>query len=148
MRKTYKGEITIPGANQVFVFGSNAQGRHGKGAALTALRFGAIYGITHGRQGNAYAIVTKDLTKNTHPSINRVSIMSQIVELYDYADSHPELEFLIAYSGKKANLNGYTPEEMAKMFAITISGKPQDIPANIIFEESFNKLVSFYILIT
>ena len=30
---------------EIFVFGSNESGRHGKGAAKTALRFGAKLGI-------------------------------------------------------------------------------------------------------
>ena len=48
--------------NEVFVFGSNKQGRHGKGAALTArTKFGAIYGQARGLQGQSYAIVTKEL---------------------------------------------------------------------------------------
>jgi hypothetical protein len=45
----------------VFVFGSNLAGRHGKGAALTARKlYGAIYGQGEGRQGRSYAIPTKD----------------------------------------------------------------------------------------
>ncbi len=45
----------------IFVFGSNLAGRHGKGAALAALRnHGAIYGQPVGLQGQSYAIPTKD----------------------------------------------------------------------------------------
>jgi hypothetical protein len=45
----------------IFVFGSNLAGRHGKGAALHAMKnCGAIYGQGEGRQGNSYAIPTKD----------------------------------------------------------------------------------------
>lgn len=45
----------------VFVFGSNLAGRHGKGAALHARQcWGAIYGQGQGRQGDSYAIPTKD----------------------------------------------------------------------------------------
>lgn len=45
----------------VFVFGSNLAGRHGKGAALYAKQhYGAEYGIGFGKTGNAYAIPTKD----------------------------------------------------------------------------------------
>lgn len=41
----------------VFVFGSNQAGRHGKGAALEAVRkWGAIYGQGWGRQGDSYAM--------------------------------------------------------------------------------------------
>jgi hypothetical protein len=41
----------------VFVFGSNLAGRHGKGAAKYAHEhWGAVYGEGIGRTGNAYAI--------------------------------------------------------------------------------------------
>ena len=51
--------------NEIFVFGSNRQGRHGKGAALTARnKFGAIYGQSEGLQGQSYAIITKELRKD------------------------------------------------------------------------------------
>ena len=55
---------TACGSNRtmnIFVFGSNLAGRHGKGAALHAkLHYGAIVGRGVGRQGNSYAIPTKD----------------------------------------------------------------------------------------
>ena len=44
----------------VFVFGSNKDGRHGKGAAkFAALNCGAIFGQGEGLQGSSYAIPTK-----------------------------------------------------------------------------------------
>lgn len=46
--------------NQVFVFGSNLAGRHGKGAAKTALGWGAKWGQAKGLQGMTYGIPTKD----------------------------------------------------------------------------------------
>ena len=46
--------------NEIFVFGSNEAGRHGKGAALTAVReYGAKMGQGYGRQGQCFAIPTK-----------------------------------------------------------------------------------------
>lgn len=54
----------------IFVFGSNLAGRHGKGAALFARRnHGAIYGQGVGRQGNSYAIPTKDAKLRTLPLV-------------------------------------------------------------------------------
>ena len=44
---------------EVFVFGSNEAGRHGKGAAKTARQWGASLGQAEGRQGATYAIPTK-----------------------------------------------------------------------------------------
>lgn len=136
-RKTYSGMIQNLAPNQVFVFGSNTQGKHGKGAALTAKnKFGAIYGKAEGPQGQSYAIITKDLTKNTHPSRTPEQIKEQIHNLYEYAKENPDKEFLVAYSGKGTNLNAYSNQEMADMF----SSEP--IPNNIVFEQEFNELIS------
>jgi len=133
---TYKGNIERLEPYQIFVFGSNTEGRHGKGAALVARRkFGAIYGQAEGIQGNSYAIVTKDLTKNVHPSISNDKIIEQIKTLYQFAILNIDKEFLIAYSGNNINLNGYSPKEMAIMFNCIA------IPNNIIFEEEFYKLL-------
>lgn len=45
----------------IFVFGSNLAGRHGKGAALDALKYhGAKYGQGEGLQGESYGLPTKD----------------------------------------------------------------------------------------
>lgn len=140
LRKAYSGFIHYLNDNQIFVFGSNTQGRHGKGAALTArLRFGAVYGKPEGIQGKSFAIITKDLTKKTHPSRTTTQIISQIEKLYKYATLHPDKEFIIAYKCGDRNLNAYSSEEMAKMFA---SSK---IPKNIIFDKLFYELVKSYI---
>jgi len=133
--KTYKGNILKLKPNQIFVFGSNTQGRHGKGAALKAKeRFGAIYGQAYGLQGQSYAIVTKDLTTYKHPSISSEHIINQIKKLYLFAEENRNLEFLVAYSGTKINLNGYSNQEMFDMF-FTL-----EPPKNIVFEYEFSKL--------
>lgn len=134
--RTYKGIITILPENGVFVFGSNTQGRHGAGAAKSAIdNFDAIYGQPRGLQGKSYSIITKDLTKKIHPSISKAQIISQIYQLYEFAEENPQLDFYIAYSGKGKNLNGYSPLEMADMFST------QFILDNIIFEEEFAKRI-------
>ena len=139
-RKTYSGFVTYLHDNQIFVFGSNTQGRHGKGAALTAkVKFGAIYGNPEGIQGKSFAIITKDLTKTTHPSRTTAQIISQINKLYEYAILHPDKEFIIAYKCGDNNLNAYSSEDMAKMFA------SRDIPENIVFDKQFYELIKLYI---
>ena len=136
MIKTYKGLITNLPENGIFVFGSNTQGRHGAGAALVAReRFGAIYGKNSGIQGQSYGIITKDLTKNIHPSISKDFIIDQIDYLYEFAKDYTDKLFYIAYSGSGQNLNYYTPQEMADMFSF------YKIPENIVFEEEFSKLL-------
>ena len=145
--RLYQLPIPAIGSNQIFVFGSNTQGKHGKGAALWAVQnAGAIYGVSKLFQGNSYAIITKDLTQSIHPSIDRQLIISQIRDLYDTANKYYTLEFLISYSNRP-NLNGYTSQEMADMFVeaskfqVTNNDKPQ-IPDNIVFEVSFYPLLN------
>lgn len=136
--RTYKGLILkrsdIPD-NGIFQFGSNTQGRHRKGAALVAMTcFGALYGQPIGPQGDSYAIVTKDLTKLEHPSIDVDYITFQIALFYEYAKAIRHKDFYIAY-GIGPNLNGYSPEAMAAMYSTS------PIPENMVFEEEFSKLL-------
>lgn len=136
--KTYKGKITndMRGPNNILVFGSNTEGRHGAGMAKIAHdHWGAEYKMALGIQGNAFAICTKDLTKMKHPSISAVTIEHQIKELYAYAYFLEHQNFYVAYTHPSITLCGYTTEELAKMFACEIP------PENIIFEENFGKLV-------
>lgn len=133
--KTYT-TLPSPSAEKILVFGSNTEGRHGKGSALLARQeWGAKYGQARGLQGNSYAIVTKDLTKNVHPSVPIISILLEINKLYEFAEVNPHLDFYVVYKGNYANLNGYSPLQMAKMFGVFT------IPTNIIFEENFAELV-------
>jgi hypothetical protein len=137
--QTYKGPLKELPPNSIFVFGSNTEGRHGKGAALWArLNAGAIYGQARGLQGSSYAIITKDLTKQRHPSISKNDITKQIEQFYQYIKDCKELGFeinaYVAYMDTP-NLNGYTPQEMADMFKAA-----GNIPSNVIFEQSFSKL--------
>jgi len=137
--RTYKGRLVTLPENGVFVFGSNTEGRHGKGAALDARTyFGAEQGNANGPQGRSYAIITKDLTKTKHPSVDAVTIALQALGLYLYASQNPYKKFYVAYSGTGTNLNGYTNEEMALMFC---GPHYVEIPDNIIFEEEFWKLI-------
>lgn len=97
---------------QIFVFGSNLAGRHGKGAALEARqKWGAVYGVGHGRTGNAYAIPTKDENLRTLP----LNLIAEYVwHFVTYARHHPELRFLLTPIG--CGLAGYVPAQIAPMF--------------------------------
>jgi hypothetical protein len=133
----YEGLITELKNNQIFVFGANKSGRHGKGTALTAInKFGAIYGQSSGLQGNSWAITTTDLTKRYRPSVSKSLVVSEIKKLYDYALENEDFEFLIAYTGiTNKNLSGFTNDEFAEMFSV------YPIPENIVFEKDFYTLV-------
>lgn len=133
-------------SNEVFVFGSNPEGRHGLGAAKLAVsKYGAKYGVGRGHQGQTYALPTKNLTKGytekatgitygmTGPrSLTKDQIRNNIEELYKYAESRPDLLFYIAYMRDTKSLNGYTGYELKEMFTRNIT-----IPKNIVFHISF-----------
>lgn len=59
--------ITSLEPHEVFVFGSNASGAHGGGAARFAYeRFGAVWGQAEGLQGQSYGIdTTTESTRRT-----------------------------------------------------------------------------------
>lgn len=98
--------------NKIFVFGSNTLGRHGKGAALCAVNeHGAQYGIGFGRQGNSFAIPTKDGSLRT---LSLDKIKRYVDAFIVYARSHPELEFNVTRIG--CGLAGYTDADIAPMF--------------------------------
>lgn len=98
----------------IFVFGSNRQGRHGKGAALDAKNeYGAVYGQPKELQGNSYAIVTKEL-RYDHPPVTLEEIKDQVDEFLHFAKSHPGWSFLVSAIG--CGLAGFTPSQIAPMF--------------------------------
>lgn len=98
--------------NWIFVFGSNLAGRHGKGAALFARhRFGAIYGQGEGRQGDSYAIPTKDRSLRSLPLDD---IAGRVRTFLDYARSQPELAFHVTAIG--CGLAGYSATQIAPLF--------------------------------
>jgi len=127
----YEGDIK-PHPNTIFVFGSNTEGRHGKGAAKVAKeKFGAIYGQSEGLQGNSYAIITKDLRYGK--SISKEQIIKSIEKLYEIARIHKEKRFKIAYRNTdEISLNGFTGFEMIDMFLMA-----GDIPPNIVFSKEW-----------
>jgi hypothetical protein len=114
----------------VFVFGSNLAGRHGKGAALFALKnHGAIYGQGIGFQGRSYAIPTKDADLRTLPLD---TIASFVKHFLAYADAYPELTFNVTPIG--CGLAGYKPTDIAPMF--------RDVPHNVILPKEFKDVLS------
>lgn len=96
----------------IFVFGSNLAGRHGKGAAVTArLYHGAQYGQGVGRQGNSYAIPTKDVYLKSLP-LDKIEFYVRL--FLCYANDHPELSFFVTRIG--CGLAGYKDKDIAPMF--------------------------------
>lgn len=146
--KYWRGSsITSLKPNQVFVFGSNPEGRHGAGAAKVAMRFGAKYGIGRGLQGQTYALITKNLKPYSkcrvsgftyvdagERSLTLDQIRYNVKELYDVAKTRPELEFLVAYTHSvHPSLCGYDTETLIRECFLM----GMDKPSNIILHESF-----------
>ena len=92
--------------NEIFVFGSNASGFHGGGAAAFAMRnFGAIWGQGEGLQGQSYAI----------PTMGGIPDLAEAVKRFaEYAEDHPKLRFLVTRIG--CGIAGYTAEQIAPLF--------------------------------
>jgi len=100
--------------NEIFVFGSNKQGRHGKGAALTARnKFGAIYGQSQGLQGQSYAIITKELRKDYQP-VSLQEVKEGVDTFIQFAKDNENLTFYVVELG--CNLAYFTVEEIAPLF--------------------------------
>ena len=103
--------------HQVFVFGSNASGHHGAGAARMAHeRFGAVWGEGHGLHGQSYAIDTM----SGLPTIER-----EVQAFLAFAAEQPELELLVTEIG--CGIAGYTPEQIAPLF--------RGAPGNVVLPE-------------
>lgn len=124
MRYTPENIINL-GEHDIYVFGSNTKGRHKKGAAKIALdKYGAKLGQARGLQGRSYAIVTKDLELGER-SIPLSHIKREILELYSFASSCPDLTFYVVKIG--CSLAGYTVKEMADLFISCETARPSNI---------------------
>lgn len=115
-------QITALAADEVFVFGSNAAGHHGGGAARAAQEFGAVWGEGHGLHGQTYAIDTMS---------GMAAFAADAAAFVSFAGQHPELTFLLTPVG--CGIAGYTAEEVAPMFA--------DVPENVVMPESFARIL-------
>ena len=93
--------------NEIFVFGSNLEGMHGGGAALTAYKkFGAVWGQGVGLQGQSYAIPTMQGGVET--------IKPYVDEFIDFARKHSDLRFLVTPIG--CGIAGFKPSQIAPLF--------------------------------
>lgn len=109
--RTIPLEITELKDNEIFVFGSNTGGRHGKGAAKQALTWGAKWGQGEGLQGKTYGIPTKDSKIRTLPVNDIRPFVDRFVQ---FAKDHPEMIFLVTEIG--CGLAGYKPKDIAPLF--------------------------------
>lgn len=115
--------ITSLAENEIFVFGCRRSGRHLEGAAAYALEhFGAIYGQSNGRQGNAYAIATA--------GVDLTEIRESVDNFLRYAKMNPELHFLVTPIG--CGLGGWDAEEIAPLFREAVDIKNIRLPKEFV----------------
>lgn len=98
--------------NEVFVFGSNESGRHGLGAAKTALGWGAKYGQAFGRQGRTFGIPTVNASVSNKLPIEKIKkwVDKFIVE----ARRTPATIYLVTRIG--TGLAGWSDKDIAPLF--------------------------------
>jgi hypothetical protein len=116
--------ITKLKKNEVFVFGSNLEGRHGAGAAKTAVN---LFGAKHGRNGlcgQSYALPTVGrLLVRMH--IN--DIKKHAAEFLEFARKRDDLTFYLTEVG--CGLAGHSVNDIAPLF--------RDYPSNVIIPKRF-----------
>lgn len=111
MYRISSDKITELKDNEIFVFGSNLEGRHGGGAALLAYRkWGAVWGQGVGLQGQCYGIPTM------HGGPEKIK--PYVDEFIEFARNHKELNFLVTEIG--CGIAGFSPEDIAPLFAEAI----------------------------
>lgn len=110
--RTTPENITVLNENEIFVFGSNLSGRHGKGAAKTALGWGAKWGQSKGLQGRTYGIPTKGT--NVRRTLTIREIKPFVDEFIEFAKNNENLIFLVTEIG--CGLAGLKPKDVAPLF--------------------------------
>lgn len=111
-RVTPEEIVDLP-AGCVFVFGSNLAGRHGKGAARTALRWGAVPGRASGPQGRTYGIPTK--CRRVRRTLSLDEIGRHVAAFEGHARANPGTTFLVTEVG--CGLAGLHPKDVAPLFS-------------------------------
>jgi hypothetical protein len=115
--------------NEIFVFGSNLEGKHGGGAAKLAMDWGAVWGKGVGLYGQTYAIPTMQGGVET--------IKPYTDEFINFAKKHPELKFLVTEIG--CGIAGFTVREIAPLFKDAIDQENIFLPERFYNELTDNR---------
>lgn len=110
--RTTPENITSLESDQIFVFGSNLAGIHGKGAAKLAFdKFGASFRDGFGLRMQSYAIPTKGFNLD----ILSIDTIRLFIRLFIHTAKYkPHLTFFVTKVG--CGLAGYKPEDIAPLF--------------------------------
>lgn len=97
---------------RVFVFGSNAAGIHGAGAAAYArLELGAVLGVGEGPTGRTYALPT---CYRPGEPVTMPELAVYVYNFLEYARQHPDTRFFVSPVG--CGIAGFTEEEVSYIF--------------------------------
>jgi hypothetical protein len=106
-------------ANQIFVFGSNLEGKHYGGAAKQAHeQFGAEMGVGVGLTGDCYAIPTMTGLDEIKRYVHQFKRVAELL---------PSYEFLVTRIG--CGIAGHTDREIAPLF--------ENSPPNVVLPEEW-----------
>lgn len=119
--REFHPEGGLPADGGVFVYGDNLAHRHGKGAALVALKqYGAVHG-KGGLVGRSYGIPTKDGRPGT-PALSSTESVLSLEDIQRHVDvfiaeakARLDLAFFVTRVG--CGLAGYTDKDIAPLFA-------------------------------
>jgi hypothetical protein len=103
---------------EVFVFGSNSEGKHTGGAARIALNWGAEPGEGIGLFGQTYAIPTMFSTTRY--------IKIYVNEFIEFAKEHPSLKFLVTEIG--CGIAGFKMNDIAPLFKDAVNVENIHLP--------------------
>jgi hypothetical protein len=121
--------ITELAHNEVFVFGSNLEGRHCNGAArLACQKFGAVWGEGSGFHGHTYAIPTM------HGGIT--AIKPYVDEFLMFAWNHQHLIFLVTEIG--CGIAGFRPCDIAPLFRTAVDRRMNNVFLPMSFYNYYN----------
>lgn len=125
-QRTTPENINSLSEGQIFVFGSNLSGRHGKGAAKTALGWGAKWGQAKGLQGRTYGIPTKNSTITRTLSVNEIE--PYVFEFIEFAKANKQMTFLVTEIG--CGLAGLKPKDIAPLFKEAVNVLNVHLPSS------------------
>lgn len=108
-------------SKEIFVFGSNEQGIHRRGAAKYALDVYDAQMYQTGLMDKCYGLNTK---KTPYLSLSISEVEAEINKFIDCAQQHPDMTFLVTRVG--CGLAGFKDAEIAPLF--------QNAPDNCIFD--------------
>lgn len=117
---------------QYIVFGSNEQGVHGAGAALTAKnKFGAVEGKGIGLQGQSYALPTRTWVGDSIHTLDIDTVSYYLDDFIAFANDNRDKTFYMTKVG--LGLAGMDPQEITGLF------QSKDFPPNVMLPYVYSK---------